>query len=333
MCRYKQQQQQQRNQQAAKAAAQGKSLKRQQTYQQQQQQQGSPLRRSVTSLAQHQQQQGPGSPVDGKKQQQQGGGGSQLLPAAAAGAGGGSNGSFSSGSGNRRNAAIAKFLGQLNEKKDALSHAIKTSPLSKGPEPGHNPSAAGFSRHLAGTFGDKAAGFSQRRQSQTAAAESDAQQELMRGLTGVCAAGGSGELHPDAASVTSSSNAPAAAYAAAGSSGSAAAAGDEAAAVLQPHSPQAHVSQLGLQGRTLSTSSTGSGGWSQQEMPQDGQLKARWVICADKLHSQRVVSVGVWLQVEFCCCLALPPVGVGVDCGNCQEATFFTNMPAIQQLG
>jgi hypothetical protein len=45
------------------------------------------------------------------------------------GFGGGSGGGSG---GNRRNAAIAKFLGQLNEKKDALSQAIKTSPLSKG---------------------------------------------------------------------------------------------------------------------------------------------------------------------------------------------------------
>lgn len=47
-----------------------------------------------------------------------------------------------SGGGNRRNAAIAKFLGNLNEKKEALSAAIKTSPLTKSFEGGGSPGGA-----------------------------------------------------------------------------------------------------------------------------------------------------------------------------------------------
>lgn len=53
-------------------------------------------------------------------------------------------GSSGGGSGgNRRNAAIAKFLGNLNEKKEALSAAIKTSPLTKGFEGAGSPGGVG----------------------------------------------------------------------------------------------------------------------------------------------------------------------------------------------
>jgi len=329
LCSYKQQQQQQRQQQAAKAAAQAKSLKRQQSYQQQQQQQSSPIRRSTTAQPQRQ----AGLQGTGQLQQQQG---TSPTPAAN---GSGTSGHLGGGGGNRRNAAVAKFLGQLNEKKDALSNAIKTSPLSKGleaspkpdgprlvnPAAAVDPAAAGFSRHLAGTFGDKAAGFSHRRGSQTAAAEDTAEGGLLGGLAGMGIAGSSNGLLesssggpvvgvPSASGtdgsasggrpVTAHSREPAdtaaagtesvnsttttttpaatcssreAAPAAAAAQSSPAVAAVAAAEVPQPHSPTAGatISRLGLQGRTNSSSSTGSGSWPQQDASHDGQLKAK----------------------------------------------------------
>jgi hypothetical protein len=213
-------------------------------------------------------------------------------------------GGSGSGGGSKRNAAVAKFLGQLTEKKDALSNAIKSSPLAKGLEGSQSPagaaSPAGFSRHLASTFGDKAAGFSHRREQQGSAAGGGAEQGLsgLGALAGTGAAGSSdylpGTVH-GGSTVGSTAAAAAAAAPQSSSNGSSnmgrsaaadtglgipsmhAAPENDAAGIspaagagppelpVQPPSPSAAHSQVGLQGRADSISISSSSGWAQQE--------------------------------------------------------------------
>lgn len=157
---------------------------------------------------------------------------------------------------------------------------------------------SGFTRHLAGTFGDKAAGFSQRLGQQNAAAGSSA--GLLGGLAGTGLHGSSsGDLLGSACGSTDGSNAAdAAASSIDGSSASMLAAADRPAAaghsrglsslsttasiesgndftaVKQPQ-PDSPTSSSSLQGPGASMDSRGSGSWPTPESPQDGQLKAK----------------------------------------------------------
>lgn len=154
---------------------------------------------------------------------------------------------------------------------------------------------SGFTQHLAGTFGDKAAGFSQRLGQQNAAAGSST--GLLGGLAGTGLHGSSsGDLQGSACGNTDGSNAAAAAAAAAssidGSSGSMLAAaehspglsglstaastesGSDLTAAKQPP-PDSPTASSSLQGPRTSMDSRGSGSWPTPESPQDGQLKAK----------------------------------------------------------
>jgi hypothetical protein len=165
----------------------------------------------------------------------------------------------------------------------------------------------GLARHLAGTFGDKATSFSQRREQQSAAAEGDSiAQGLLGGQAGLTAgiaatpgtaAANSSDSSGAGAGPGSSSGGPGVTDSRSSIEGSSMLAPDpaghmapvsvstEASQQQQAEDPSATAaaarhagSHIGLQGRSDSCSSTGSGSLAtlpQHEGSPDMQLKAK----------------------------------------------------------